>query len=215
MPRVNKICGIYKITSPSRRVYIGQSVDCTQRLWKYKSVKCINQPRIYNSIKKYGWDKHVFEIIHRCEVHELNALEIYYVELFNSTNNKCGLNLKSGGGSTGKFTEESRIKMSNAQKKLYASGYIAPATGTDRRFWGMYGKKHSEKTKKDHSERMKGRPAWNKGIPNSEEQRRGQSERMKGKKPPNLGVPCSEETKRKISETKKRNHIIKTNAGII
>jgi hypothetical protein len=33
---MSKICGIYKITSPSGKVYIGQSVDIKRRFTTYK-----------------------------------------------------------------------------------------------------------------------------------------------------------------------------------
>ena len=52
------ISGIYKITSPSGGIYIGQSNDVIRRKWEYASIKCCDQPRLYNSLKKYGWNKH-------------------------------------------------------------------------------------------------------------------------------------------------------------
>jgi hypothetical protein len=33
-----EICGIYKITSPSKKVYIGQSVDIYERWQKYQNL---------------------------------------------------------------------------------------------------------------------------------------------------------------------------------
>ena len=36
---MEKICGIYKITSPSGRIYIGQSIDCPKRFKQYKSTR--------------------------------------------------------------------------------------------------------------------------------------------------------------------------------
>ena len=57
----------------------------------------------------------------------------------------------------------------------------------------------SEATK----EKMRGRIAWNKGMPQSEEQRRKQSEFMTGKPAKNKGKPASEEQKRKQSEAMK------------
>ena len=52
--------GIYKITSPTNKIYIGQSIDIENRFTKYKSLDCKNQVRLYNSLKKYGFDKHKF-----------------------------------------------------------------------------------------------------------------------------------------------------------
>src|ERR1700734_1082935 len=75
-----KICGIYKITNPKGRIYIGQSVNIMDRLKHYRSENCKGQIRLFNSISKYGWDEHDFEIICQCNESELNNLEIYYIE---------------------------------------------------------------------------------------------------------------------------------------
>ena len=82
--------GIYKITSPSGKVYIGQSRNIKIRKWKYKKLYCDSQVKLYRSLKKYGFDKHKFEVIHYCEIEELNELERYYQELYDCVDN--GLN---------------------------------------------------------------------------------------------------------------------------
>ena len=46
--------GIYKITSPSGKIYIGQSKDIEKRFKAYKNLKCKGQPYIYRSLLKYG-----------------------------------------------------------------------------------------------------------------------------------------------------------------
>jgi group I intron endonuclease len=70
--------GIYKITNPSGNVYIGQSMDIARRLKTYKNTPNISQIKLYNSIKKYGWDKHIVEIIEECAIDLLNEKEVYY-----------------------------------------------------------------------------------------------------------------------------------------
>jgi group I intron endonuclease len=111
-----KICGIYKITSPTGKVYIGQSTDVKRRFSKYKKLSCNRQFKLYNSFLKYGTDKHIFEILTECSESNLNELEIYYISLYNSFNTDHGLNLRSG-GQNGKLSEESknRIKISTKQ----------------------------------------------------------------------------------------------------
>jgi len=70
--------GIYKITSPSGKVYIGQSIDIKERFRQYKKLGCKSQSKLYNSINKYGWDNHIKEIIEECSVNRLDELEIWY-----------------------------------------------------------------------------------------------------------------------------------------
>ena len=84
--------GIYKITSPTKRIYIGQSIDIKRRFYNYKKIKCQGQPLLYSSLKKYGVETHKFEILCECERHELNERERYYQELY-SVIGLNGLNL--------------------------------------------------------------------------------------------------------------------------
>lgn len=91
---MEKISGVYKITSPSEKVYIGSSIDVYNRLCSYKGYKCKTQTRLYNSIKKYGWDRHLFEIIDRCSVDELLQKELYYGTMYNVLDRHCGLNCR-------------------------------------------------------------------------------------------------------------------------
>ena len=104
--------GIYKITSPSGKIYIGQSVNILSRISKYKNAKCITQPIILKSILKYGWENHLFEIVCECEKSELNEKERYYQELFNCIG-KNGLNcmLTNTSTKTGKARQETIDKL--------------------------------------------------------------------------------------------------------
>lgn len=92
-----KTCGIYKITSPKKKIYIGQSENIENRKAHYRIAKCSGQPKLYHSIKKYGWDSHKFEILHECSPHELEKLEIYYIGLYQCNKTEFGLNLREGG----------------------------------------------------------------------------------------------------------------------
>ncbi len=111
---MDKICGIYKITSPSNKIYIGQSKNINKRFLKYKNVDCKQQIKLYNSLLKYGWENHKFEIICECLESELNNLEKYYIIKFDTFNTEHGLNLSDGGHTT-KFTEESILKISQSK----------------------------------------------------------------------------------------------------
>ena len=113
-----KICGIYKITSPSNKVYIGQSVDITSRWKRYYALTCKSQTRLYRSLLKRGVGCHKFEILCQCGFEELNNLEIFYIELYQSFNSEFGMNLR-GGGERSKMSEitKSRISVANKGKK--------------------------------------------------------------------------------------------------
>ena len=66
--------GIYKITSLNNKIYIGQSIDILKRQNEYLKCYCKNQIKLYNSILKYGWKNHKFEILTLCYPEQLNEL---------------------------------------------------------------------------------------------------------------------------------------------
>ena len=108
---MDKICGIYKITSPTERVYIGQSIDINKRFVYYRRMACKNQTKLYRSFLKHGVENHTFEIIHECELSKIDVLEKAYIAMYNSYNTICGLNLRSG-GANGLHSEVTKKKLS-------------------------------------------------------------------------------------------------------
>ncbi len=111
--------GIYKITSPSGKIYIGQSWNLQRRKTEYSSSHGIKfQVALYNSIKKYTWSNHVFSIIHELpkditqEV--IDRYEVLYWEQYKSLGIKM-LNIKEP-GSGGKHSEETKKKMRDKRK---------------------------------------------------------------------------------------------------
>ena len=76
--KVLNMIGVYKITSPKGLVYIGSSKDIDTR-WKwYKKLRCSSQTKLCNSLKKYGVDNHIFEVIEECNVEILLKQELFY-----------------------------------------------------------------------------------------------------------------------------------------
>ena len=77
---------IYKITSPSEKIYVGQTINLESRLRIYKNLACKNQLRLYRSLVKYGWETHKFEILECVEILDniLNELEIKWISHFDS-----------------------------------------------------------------------------------------------------------------------------------
>ena len=122
---------IYKITSPTGRVYIGKTTRLNDRISYYRNNNKGGQKLLERSIEKYGWDKHNFEIIAETPIDQLNELEIKYIKEFNTFHydNPNGMNLTRGGeGLLGKkhsketialmVTKRTGLKRSEATKKL-------------------------------------------------------------------------------------------------
>ena len=97
---------IYKITSPSKRVYIGQTTNFINRHADYKRLAFAseeaakkrpswNQPKLRNSLRKHGYDAHEVEIVLQCGKHELDMYEMKFIALYDSK--KKGLNCTDGG----------------------------------------------------------------------------------------------------------------------
>lgn len=145
--------GIYKITSPSGRVYIGQSRNIKKRYFDYKCKQAIKQPRLRASFMKYGFDNHIFETIINCDFEDLNHLERYYIFYYNSMSNK-GLNCTVGGDATGMpISDITRQNQRNAQK-----GRIITKEARIKMSISHTGKKLSDITKAKLSKIHLGKP---------------------------------------------------------
>lgn len=109
--------GIYKITNPKGKVYIGQTIDYARRLRHYKLLKCKEQPRVYNSLVKYGVESHKFQLIKECSKDELTKWERHFQEMYNSVGIN-GLNciLVATDDFSGGHSEESKKKISDKLK---------------------------------------------------------------------------------------------------
>lgn len=112
--------GIYKITSPSNRIYIGQSINIEKRFSSYKNIsQSILQIRLHRSFLKYGIDLHVFEIIEECLFDELNIRERYWQDYYNVINKGLNCRLTETYLLKRVTSEETKLKISisNTGKK--------------------------------------------------------------------------------------------------
>lgn len=111
------IC-IYKITSPSGKIYIGSTSNFKARIKHYKSLDCKAQRKLHYSLKKHGFDNHVIDILEECTNENLFERERYYGELYEVTGSN-GLNLALPGyGEVKSLTSSETIeKMKASQKK--------------------------------------------------------------------------------------------------
>lgn len=119
--------GIYKITNKiSGKCYIGQAVDIRARLMQHANNRHYKKVVLYRAIEKYGidnFDARIIAVINtfgktQDEIKkELNALECFYIELYNAFEN--GYNMTPGGdsGRLGfKHSQETIEKIKEAHK---------------------------------------------------------------------------------------------------
>ena len=195
--------GIYKIMSPSNKIYIGQSRNLLSREKSYKRKNGYKyQIRLRNSIEKYGWKNHVFEVIEECKLEELNKRERFWQDHYDVLGPN-GLNciLQETDTISRKTSAITRSRMSESRKK-------------DKN--PMFGKFHSESTKikisnslkgklsgknhpaygTTHNRNKKGEEAINYGMIHSKESKLKMSKSQKGK-------TVSKEGRKNISEAKK------------
>lgn len=141
--------GIYKIISPSGRIYIGQSRDLDRRKKEYeKYIKNSNrQVKLLASINKYGWNQHSFDIIEICNFDDLNTRERYWQEYYNSIEQGLNCLYTKTNDKPTIFGLETRARMSKAQLGKKVSEETKLKMSSSRQ-----GKKHSEETKLKISE---------------------------------------------------------------
>lgn len=147
---------IYKITSPSDKVYIGQSWNWIKRRSVYKRLACKEQIKLYSSLKKYGYENHVIEIIETLPLdisqEYINSREIYWWQYYKDLKVKL-LNIRYP-GSNGKLSEETIKKMSASLKgRVLSKESIEKAQITRK----MNGYKHSEETRIKIGNKHKGK----------------------------------------------------------
>lgn len=102
--------GIYKITSPTGRVYIGQSKHIEVRFRHYLNADsgAERQRKLKASFNKYGPSAHRFEVLEECEIVELNRRERYYQDLFDACSSfNLNCRLTAYDDNIGKFSDES------------------------------------------------------------------------------------------------------------
>lgn len=189
---------IYKIESPSGKIYIGQTRNYKKRMSGYKNISCKRQPKLYNSLLKHGVNNHSFTIIHEFPKDITQNILDIYEQLYIDQYRDCSIQLMNirEAGSHGKHSQESIEKLKQAN----------------------LGKKCSDEFKRKRSEIMKGN-TLRLGSSQSKETRlkmgnsrrgqvRSEETRLKMRNSA-LGKKKSQEHIRKVIEAKKRNRQLK------
>ncbi len=97
---------IYKYTSPSNKVYVGQTIQSLNKRFNghccySKTDRSVNM-YIKRAIHKYGRDKFHIKLIEECPIKELSKREKYWINYYDSYNN--GYNLTLGGQDSNYFS---------------------------------------------------------------------------------------------------------------
>lgn len=191
---------VYKHTLPKEfsgkendMIYIGITSRNPEKRWGYNGYGYRKQPYFYNAILKYGFDNFNHEILEvNLTKEEAEQKEIELISEYQSNNRIFGYNISNGGNCSGTMSQETKDKISKANKgNQYSLGH-----------------KHTEETKRKMSEAAMGNQrSKGKKMPEhvmrillesrqNEEVRRKISKALTGKKQ-------SEEHRRKNSESHK------------
>ena len=184
---------IYKHTNTiNRKAYVGQTTQTMEERWGdhiYDSMRL--DYKFYRALNKYGIVCWTHEIIAEYDDEILNEAEVYWIAYFDTF--RSGYNSTTGGDHY-EMCEETKIKISENH---------ADVSGTNN---PLFGKFHTELSKKQMSDKKKGKPALEetkKKMSKSQKKRfendidgelkRQLSDRWKGGLNHNFGKPRLEE----------------------
>lgn len=177
---------VYCHISPSRKMYIGITMNDVKKRWMngYGYKKC---PRFYNAIKKYGWDNFQHIVLETgLSKQEAEAEEIRLIKKYGTTDTEYGYNIENGGNVQGTHSEETKRKISEANKGRIVSEEAKERWRRTNALHGgikgksnpFYGRHHAQAVKDAQSDFMKGNQYF-KGHHHSDEYKKMKSEQMK------------------------------------
>lgn len=129
---------IYKITSPTNRLYVGQTCNFENRVSDYRCLRHRSKRSIIIwSIKKYGWGAHKMEIIETVDDEMLDEREMFWINELKTYTYEYpdGMNLTKGGGGVRTTWKHDKERVAKAKLRC---GVNSPG----------YGKSLSEEARK-------------------------------------------------------------------
>lgn len=176
------VSAIYKITNEQNgKVYIGGSSNVRDRRQHHEwdlEHGCHSSKPLQEDYNNYP-ESFRFDVIEYCDVEDLVELERKYIFEYDAMSQEHGYNRESGGNKDKTISEETRKIWSDQRSNGGA---------------GMFGKHHTEETRRKMSEKQKGKR-------HSEESYRRMAETKRGKK-------MSDEARRHMSESWKKGRVI-------
>lgn len=180
----NIITGIYCIENMRNgKKYIGQSKNIKDRWRRHKSsLRNLKHDNSYlqESWIVYGESAFNFYVLEECAIDDLDERERYYIDVFETMSYERGYNLTSGGNSGSALSEVSRQKLSKSITASYTEELKEIRRQDTLKYWSnpenkkrilgennvMYGKHHSEESKRKMSEVKKSKHtiSWRRNL---------------------------------------------------
>jgi group I intron endonuclease len=127
---MEKLGIVYSFTNKiNGKRYIGQTINPKSRYIAHINDSNNPNSQAYNyplakALRKYGLNNFVYEVLgEELTIDEMNELEIYYIDLYDSINN--GYNILEGGRNASRIhSDEAKAKMSEAKGELSVNEII-------------------------------------------------------------------------------------------
>ena len=146
---------VYMHVFPNGKRYIGITSQKPEQRWRMNGKGYQQCPKMWNVINKYGWENIEHIVLYEGLSKEMaEKAEIRLISEYNTTIN--GYNVENGGNVIGTHSEETKRKIAEANRRRLIS----------------------EKTKREHSEFMKGNQ-YNKGNHHTAEFKEWKSAQMR------------------------------------
>ncbi|MBN4054776.1 GIY-YIG nuclease family protein [Nitrospira defluvii] len=179
---------VYKICNKENgKLYIGQTIQSLKSRKKDHRgcLDKLSHLALYRAFRKYGFENFEWEVIHQAkDKADLDKMEKYYIQHYNTMSPRYGYNLTYG-GEGGKHPLEVREKISDSLK--------------GRVFSEITRKKLSKSLKRKYT---KEKSSWW-GRKHTEDEKQKMSKAQRGSNNHNFGKKASEATRRKMSEARK------------
>jgi group I intron endonuclease len=177
----------------SNNIYIGRTLCFRKRYNNYATLSCKRQPRLYSSLRKYGFDNHNITVLIKCKPEELNLWEAFYIKLFDSFNTEYGMNLTSGGDAA-LHTEQTKEKIRKSNLgRVFSESTLKKISGSKKTAYSLLSEEEKIERGKILSKALV-------GIPKSE----AWKHKMSIIKTNSKRSPFSQEWKDKIGKSSKR-----------
>lgn len=175
---------VYLITNKiNNKKYIGQTTRSLKDRWLAHTYRANHNKHLYAAIQKYGKESfEIKKIDQASSKEELDSKEIFWISFYDTINTEKGYNKRIGGTVNSKLSEETKIKISKANKgrklpKKSIETRLKMSKSRTGKLNPMYGTKMSDKQK----EKLKIANQKRKGFKHTEETKNKIRESLKKK----------------------------------